>query len=74
MLWYDDVLFPGNQSNADVKQVSNQEAIDIARPLCIDIDKPQPMSACRKLVDLSISRGSADDITVMLVQLGRRSC
>ncbi|KAL8465427.1 hypothetical protein ACS0TY_034800 [Phlomoides rotata] len=52
-------------------KVSNQEAIDIARPLCIDVDKPQPLSACRKLVDLSVSRGSADDISVMFIELGR---
>ncbi|XP_027090306.1 probable protein phosphatase 2C 25 [Coffea eugenioides] len=50
-------------------KVSNQEAVDLARPLCIDIEKPEPLSACRKLVDLSISRGSADDISVMLIQL-----
>ncbi|KAL8529863.1 hypothetical protein ACS0TY_007065 [Phlomoides rotata] len=52
-------------------KVSNQEAIDVARPLCINTEKPQPLSACRKLVDLSISRGSTDDISVMLIQLGR---
>ncbi|XP_011101320.1 probable protein phosphatase 2C 25 [Sesamum indicum] len=52
-------------------KVSNQEAVDIARQLCINIDKPQPLSACRKLVDLSVSRGSKDDISVMLIQLGR---
>ncbi|KAL3655377.1 hypothetical protein CASFOL_001163 [Castilleja foliolosa] len=50
-------------------KVSNQEAIDIARPLCIHIDNPQPLTACRKLVDLSVSRGSTDDISVMLIQL-----
>lgn len=55
----------------DVLQVSNQEAIDIARPFCIDVEEPQPLSACRKLVDLSVSRGSADDISVMLIQLWR---
>ncbi|KAI3454488.1 hypothetical protein Pfo_011151 [Paulownia fortunei] len=52
-------------------KVSNQEAIEIARPLCIDMEKPQPLSACRKLVELSVSRGSTDDISVMLIQLGR---
>lgn len=50
-------------------KVNNQEAVDLARPLCIDIEKPEPLSACRKLVDLSISRGSADDVSVMLIQL-----
>ncbi|KAE8722774.1 putative protein phosphatase 2C 25 [Hibiscus syriacus] len=51
-------------------KVSNQEAVDIARPSCIAIDKPNPLSACKKLVDLSVSRGSSDDISVMLIQLG----
>lgn len=50
-------------------KVSNQEAVDLARPLCIDIENPEPLSACRKLVDLAISRGSVDDISVMLIQL-----
>ncbi|XP_057786855.1 probable protein phosphatase 2C 25 [Salvia miltiorrhiza] len=52
-------------------KVSNQEAIDIARPFCINLEEPQPLTACRKLVDLSVSRGSADDISVMLIQLRR---
>lgn len=50
-------------------QVSNQEAVDIARHFCRDIDVPAPMLACKKLVDLSVSRGSVDDISVMLIQL-----
>lgn len=50
-------------------KVSNQEAVDLARPLCIHIENPEPLSACRKLVDLAISRGSVDDISVMLIQL-----
>lgn len=70
---YDDMMkcFSGNDSDLDVLQVSNQEAIDIARPLCVDVEKPQPLLACRKLVDLSASRGSADDISVMIIHLGR---
>ncbi|KAL0421792.1 UNVERIFIED_CONTAM: putative protein phosphatase 2C 25 [Sesamum latifolium] len=52
-------------------KVSNQEAVDIARKLCINTDNPQPLSTCRKLVDLSVSRGCTDDISVMLIQLGR---
>ncbi|KZV45685.1 putative protein phosphatase 2C 25 [Dorcoceras hygrometricum] len=52
-------------------KVSNQEAIDIARPLVTNLDEPMPLSACRKLADLSVSRGAVDDITVMLIQLGR---
>ncbi|KAL3613120.1 hypothetical protein CASFOL_038369 [Castilleja foliolosa] len=54
-------------------KVSNQEAVDIARPLCVNVDKHQALSACRKLVDLSVSRGSGDDISVMLIQLGNFS-
>ncbi|KAL8041997.1 hypothetical protein ABFX02_09G021500 [Erythranthe guttata] len=52
-------------------KVSNQEAVDNARPLCANIDKPRPLSACRKLVEPSVSRGSSDDISVMLTQFGR---
>lgn len=51
-------------------KVSNQEAVDVVRPLCTGIDKPQPLFACKKLVDLSASRGSTDDTSVMLIQLG----
>ncbi|KAE8692904.1 putative protein phosphatase 2C 25 [Hibiscus syriacus] len=51
-------------------KVGNQEAVDIARPLCTRISKSLPLSACKKLVDLSVSRGSFDDISVMLIQLG----
>ncbi|EEF41194.1 probable protein phosphatase 2C 25 isoform X2 [Ricinus communis] len=49
--------------------VGNQEAVDIVRPLCIGVDKPDPLSACKKLVDLSVSRGSTDDISVMMIQM-----
>ena len=52
-------------------KVSNQEAVDIARPLCVGSSKPQPLLACKKLVDLSVSRGSMDDTSVMLIMLGR---
>ncbi|GMY10569.1 probable protein phosphatase 2C 25 [Fagus crenata] len=52
-------------------KVSNQEAVDIARPLCMGIDTSQQLTACKKLADLSASRGSSDDISVMLIQLGR---
>lgn len=52
-------------------KVSNQEAIDIARPLCIGVEKPEALLACKKLVKLSASRGSLDDISVMLIQLRR---
>lgn len=50
-------------------QVSNQEAVDMARPLCSDPHNPSPISACKKLAELSASRGSADDISVMIIQL-----
>lgn len=52
-------------------QVTSQEAVDISRPFCIGVDKPDPLFACKKLVDLSVSRGSADDISVMLIQLNQ---
>ncbi|KAK8960647.1 putative protein phosphatase 2C 2 [Platanthera guangdongensis] len=46
--------------------VSNQEAVDIARPLCLDPQKPSsPLSACKKLVNLEISRESMDDTKLM---------
>ncbi|KAB2050568.1 hypothetical protein F383_27984 [Gossypium arboreum] len=51
-------------------KVSNQEAVDIARPKCLAINKTiDPLVACKKLVQLSVSRGSSDDISVMLIQL-----
>jgi len=50
-------------------QVSNQEAVDIARPFCVGNNKQQPLVACKKLVDLSVSRGSVDDISVMIIKL-----
>ncbi|KAJ4830771.1 hypothetical protein Tsubulata_049052, partial [Turnera subulata] len=53
-------------------KVENQEAVDIARPLCMGVDgKADPLSACKKLAELSVSRGSYDDISVMLIQLRR---
>ncbi|XP_031271852.1 probable protein phosphatase 2C 25 [Pistacia vera] len=52
-------------------KVSNQEAVDVARRFCRGIDVPAPMLACKKLVDLSVSRGSVDDISVMLIPLNR---
>lgn len=51
-------------------QVSNQEAVDIARPLCLGAaGASSSLSACKKLVDLSATRGSLDDISVMIVKL-----
>ncbi|GFY83502.1 protein phosphatase 2C family protein [Actinidia rufa] len=54
--------------------VSNQEAVDLVHPLCVGVDNPdnpEPFSACKKLSDLSITRGSTDDISVMVIQLAR---
>ncbi|KAF8113538.1 hypothetical protein N665_0049s0053 [Sinapis alba] len=50
-------------------KVSNQEAVDIARPFCLGTEKKTLLLACKKLVDLSASRGSSDDISVMLIPL-----
>ncbi|KAI4373390.1 hypothetical protein MLD38_011519 [Melastoma candidum] len=52
-------------------KVPSQEAVDVARRFLVGGGKPEPMHACRKLVELSISRGSIDDISVMLVDLKR---
>ncbi|KAI3682493.1 hypothetical protein L1987_82516 [Smallanthus sonchifolius] len=53
------------------EKVSNQEAVDLARPFCTSTDKLDAISACKKLVELSVSRGSFDDTSVMIIQLGR---
>ncbi|OIW16502.1 hypothetical protein TanjilG_32172 [Lupinus angustifolius] len=50
-------------------KVSNQEAVDIARSFFAGNNKPQPLLACKKLVDLSVSRGSMDDTSVMVIKL-----
>ncbi|XP_060175021.1 probable protein phosphatase 2C 25 [Lycium barbarum] len=50
-------------------KVSNQEVVDAARPLCTGINNPQPLLASKKLIDLAASRGSVDDISVMIIQL-----
>lgn len=52
-------------------QVTNQEAVDLVRPLCIGVDNPRPISACKKLTELSVARGSSDDISVLVIQLGQ---
>ena len=54
-------------------KVDNQEAIDIARPLCIGNDKASRMAACRRLVETAGSRGSTDDISVLIIQLQKFS-
>ncbi|WJX37245.1 protein-serine/threonine phosphatase [Trifolium repens] len=51
------------------EKVSNQEAVDIARSFCVGSNRQGPSKACKKLVDLSASRGSIDDISVMIIEL-----
>ncbi|GLT78929.1 hypothetical protein SLA2020_504470 [Shorea laevis] len=50
-------------------KVTNQEAVDLVRPLCAGVDKPDLFSVCKRLVELSSWRGSFDDISVMIIQL-----
>ncbi|MBA0630429.1 hypothetical protein Godav_002530 [Gossypium davidsonii] len=52
-------------------KVTNQEVVNLVRPFCVDIDKPEPFSACKKLAELSPWRGSFGDISVMIIQLER---
>ena len=49
-----------------------QEAVDVARPLCCTGGQ-QLSAACRRLVELAASRGSTDDITVLIVRLSAMS-
>ncbi|EAZ26559.1 hypothetical protein OsJ_10455 [Oryza sativa Japonica Group] len=50
-------------------KVENQEAVDIARPLYISNDKASRMTACRRLVETAVTRGSTDDISIVIIQL-----
>ncbi|KAK4772352.1 hypothetical protein SAY86_014127 [Trapa natans] len=50
-------------------KVSNQEAVDIIRAFYLGTNGTKLMAACKKLVDLSASRGSCDDASVMVVRL-----
>lgn len=52
-------------------KVSNQEAIDVVRPFCVGVDTPGSISACKKLANLAVARGSVDDTSVMVIQLPR---
>ncbi|KAJ6768159.1 PROTEIN PHOSPHATASE 2C [Salix koriyanagi] len=52
-------------------KVTNQEAVDVIHPSCVGVDELDPLSACKKLVELSLSRGSVDDTTVMVIILDR---
>uniref|UniRef100_A0A0E0KCE8 protein-serine/threonine phosphatase n=1 Tax=Oryza punctata TaxID=4537 RepID=A0A0E0KCE8_ORYPU len=54
-------------------KVENQEAVDIARPLCISNDKASRMTACRRLVETAVTRGSTDDISIVIIQLQQYS-
>jgi serine/threonine protein phosphatase PrpC len=56
-------------------KVTNQEAVDIARPFCVQ-KQPNltpfgggPKAACKKLVELAVSRKSQDDVSVLIVEL-----
>nr|ABK21709.1 unknown [Picea sitchensis] len=56
-------------------KVTNQEAVDIARPFCVQ-KQPNltpfgggPKAACKKLVEVAVTRKSQDDVSVMIVQL-----
>ncbi|XBI98706.1 hypothetical protein VPH35_018914 [Triticum aestivum] len=48
-------------------KVGSQEAVDAAAASSGDLP-----AACRRLVDMAVSRGSSDDISVLVVQLQRR--
>jgi len=50
-------------------KIDNQEAVDLARALCTNNDKASRMAACRMLTETSISRGSTDDISIVIIQL-----
>ena len=52
-------------------QVTNQEAVDVVHPSYVGVDELDPLSACKKLVELSLSRGSVDDTSVMVIILDR---
>ena len=46
-----------------VNQVNDQEAVDVV------LREKNLLMSCKKLVDMSSSRGSMDDITVMVIDL-----
>ncbi|RZC78048.1 hypothetical protein C5167_002246 [Papaver somniferum] len=52
------------------EKVTNEEAVDVVRALCFDGNKRPLLSACKKIAAMAVSRGSNDDITVMLIKLG----
>ncbi|KAH9603858.1 hypothetical protein KSS87_005978 [Heliosperma pusillum] len=50
-------------------KVTNQEAVDIVHPLFVDNNRPPILAACKQLVDMAVSRGSSDDVSVMIIPL-----
>ncbi|GAA0138656.1 protein phosphatase [Lithospermum erythrorhizon] len=50
-------------------KVDNQEAVDVVRPFFVGATNPDSLSACKKLVELSSSRGSSDDTSVVVIRL-----
>ena len=50
--------------------MSSQEAVDKARTFYTSEKSDiSPQSVCKELADLSVKRGSLDDITVMIILL-----
>ncbi|KAF8086118.1 hypothetical protein N665_0634s0004 [Sinapis alba] len=49
--------------------VTNQEAVDVVRPYFIGVENPKTLPACKKLAELSSTKGSLDDISVIIIQL-----
>lgn len=52
-------------------KVTNQEAVNLVRATNIDANLHDPSLACKKLAELSMRRGSTDDITVLVIDLRR---
>lgn len=52
-------------------KVTNQEAIDLVRATNVGANLHGPFSASKKLAELSMRRGSTDDITVLVIDLRR---
>ena len=48
-------------------KVSNEEAVDMTRDLCVD--EGFSNEACRRLVDVVVRREGNDDVTIMIVNL-----
>ncbi|KAK1373942.1 Protein-serine/threonine phosphatase [Heracleum sosnowskyi] len=52
-------------------KVSNQEAVDVVRAKGAGIGRLAALAVCKELAGLSFSRGSRDDISVMVVAVGQ---